>query len=168
MAKWSDRLNQMTQNAISKSREVAGIAKLNVDNTSLHLDIKNIQTKIGAYVVKNKLLQEDASVAEWTAEVEAVMAKVEENNDKIRAFKNVEVCPECGAQIPGAGRYCEKCGAEFTVPASVVEVAAGAGGSFGAKTASDGSETAEAAGKSADADASERSEPKEGSAGAEV
>lgn len=122
MAKWSDRLNQVTQNAISKSKEVAGIAKLNMDNTSLNLDIKNIQTQIGAYVLENKLLTEDAAVREWMEKAEALKANIEDNNEKIRELKNVNICPECGAEVARTSRFCNKCGAELAIPASASEV----------------------------------------------
>lgn len=122
MAKWSDKLNQMTQSAISKSKEVAGIAKLNMDNASLNLDIKNIQNEIGAYVLENKLLTEDAAVREWMAKVDAIQTNIENNNEKIRELKNVNVCPECGAEVARTSRFCNKCGAELTIPASASEV----------------------------------------------
>lgn len=62
MASWTEKLNQMTQSAISKSKEVAGVTKLNLEISSLNQNIKNIQTEIGAYVLENGLLKEDASV----------------------------------------------------------------------------------------------------------
>ena len=46
MASWSEKLNQMTQSAISKSKEVAGVAKLNVEISSLNQSVKNIYTEV--------------------------------------------------------------------------------------------------------------------------
>ena len=63
MASWSDKVAQVTQNAISKGKEVAGVTKLNVEIGALNQDIRNIQTKVGAYVLSNGLLPEDSFVA---------------------------------------------------------------------------------------------------------
>ena len=54
MASWSEKLNQMTQSAISKSKEVAGVAKLSLEVNNLNQSIKNIQTEVGAYVLDRK------------------------------------------------------------------------------------------------------------------
>ena len=38
MANWREKLNQVTQSTISKSKEVAEVAKLNVDRKSTRLN----------------------------------------------------------------------------------------------------------------------------------
>ena len=44
MASWREKLNQAAQNTISKSKEVAEIAKLNVEIGSSNQSMKNIYT----------------------------------------------------------------------------------------------------------------------------
>ena len=72
MASWSERLNQMTQKTISKSKEVAGVAKLNLEISTLNQNIKNIQNEVGAYVLVNVVLLDDDSLSEWAAIVAAM------------------------------------------------------------------------------------------------
>ena len=59
MANWREKLNQAAQNTISKSKEVAGVAKLNVEISTLNQSMKNIYTEVGKYVLENGFLSED-------------------------------------------------------------------------------------------------------------
>ncbi len=115
MASWSEKLNQMTQSAISKSKEVAGVAKLNVEISSLNQSVKNIYTEVGAYVLEKGLLSDDAAVAEWAAKAADLKAEIEANTEKISLLKNVTVCPDCGAEVSRDSKFCGKCGAAVVV-----------------------------------------------------
>ena len=63
MASWREKLNQAAQNTISKSKEVAEIAKLNVEIGSSNQSMKNIYTEVGKYVLENGLLSEARDAA---------------------------------------------------------------------------------------------------------
>lgn len=118
MASWTEKLNQMTQNAISKSKEVAGVTKLNLEISTLNQNIKNIQTEVGAYVLENGLLKEDASVVEWASKVASLKAEIEANSEKIHDLKNVSICPGCGAEVSRTSKFCDKCGTAIVVKVS--------------------------------------------------
>ena len=115
MASWTEKLNQMTQNAISKSKEVAGVTKLNLEISTLNQNIKNIQTEVGAYVLENGLLKEDASVVEWASKVASLKAEIEANSEKIHDLKNISICPGCGAEVSRTSKFCDKCGTPIVV-----------------------------------------------------
>lgn len=118
MASWSEKLNQMTQSAISKSKEVAGITKLNVENGTLNQNLKNIYTEVGRYVLEQGLLTEDETVAEWASKAAALKADIEANEEKIRSLKNVNICPGCGAEVPKTSKFCSKCGTAIVIKTS--------------------------------------------------
>ena len=118
MASWSEKLNQMTQKTISKSKEVAGIAKLNLEISTLNQNIKNIQNEVGAYVLEKGLLTEDASVSEWAAKVASLKAEIESNTEKIHDLKNVSICPGCGAEVSKNSKFCDKCGTAIVIKVS--------------------------------------------------
>ena len=105
MASWSEKLNQMAQKTVSKSKEVAGVAKLNLEISTLNQNVKNIQNEVGAYVLENGLLMEDATVAEWAAKVASLKAEIESNTEKIHDLKNVSVCPGCGAEVARSSKF---------------------------------------------------------------
>lgn len=118
MASWSEKLNQMTQKTISKSKEVAGVAKLNLEISTLNQNIKNIQNEVGAYVLEKGLLLEDASVSEWAAKVASLKAEIEANTEKIHDLKNVSICPGCGAEVAKTSKFCDKCGTAIVIKVS--------------------------------------------------
>lgn len=120
MASWTEKLNQMTQNAISKSKEVAGVTKLNLEISTLNQNIKNIQTEVGAYVLENGLLKEDASVVEWASKVASLKAEIEANSEKIHDLKNISICPGCGAEVSRTSKFCDKCGTAIVVKVSEI------------------------------------------------
>lgn len=118
MASWSEKLNQMAQKTVSKSKEVAGVAKLNLEISTLNQNVKNIQNEVGAYVLENGLLMEDASVAEWAAKVASLKAEIESNTEKIHDLKNVSVCPGCGAEVARSSKFCDRCGTAIVIKVS--------------------------------------------------
>ena len=123
MASWSDKVAQVTQNAISKGKEVAGVTKLNVEIGALNQDIRNIQTKVGAYVLSNGLLPEDSFVAGLAEKVQAYKTEIEAKNEKIMELKNITVCAGCGREVSRDNKYCVHCGAEIVVKASASDKA---------------------------------------------
>lgn len=115
MASWSDRVSRMTQNAISKSKEVAGITKLNMEISSLNQEIKALQTQVGAYVLENGFLLEDSFVGETAEKAEALKREIDEKSDKIMELKNVTICTGCGREVSRNSRFCDSCGAEVVI-----------------------------------------------------
>ena len=118
MASWSEKLNQMTQSAISKSKEMAGVTKLNVEIGTLNQNLKNIYTEVGRYVLEKGLLKEDETVAEWASKAAGLKADIEMNTSRIRDLKNVSICPGCGAEVPRTSKFCGKCGTAIVVTSS--------------------------------------------------
>ena len=102
MASWSEKLNQMTQSAISKSKEVAGVTKLNVEIGTLNQNLK----------------KDDDSVAAWASKAAGLKADIDMYTSRIRDLKNVSICPGCGAEVPRTSKFCGKCGAAIVVASS--------------------------------------------------
>lgn len=121
MANWREQLNQMTQNAVSKSKEMVGVTKLNLEINTLNQNIKNIQTEIGAYILENGLLQDDDSVSAWAAKVASLKAEIEADTEKIYDLKNVYVCSGCGAEISRSNKFCNRCGTAVVIKVAAAE-----------------------------------------------
>lgn len=115
MASWREKLNQAAQNTISKSKEMAGVAKLNVEIGSLNQSLKNVYTEVGKYVLENGLLSEDETVAQWVSKADEIKAEIEADTEKIKLLKNVNTCPGCGAEVPRTSKFCDKCGTPIVV-----------------------------------------------------
>ena len=121
MADWSEKLNRMAQSAVSKSKEVAEVTKLNLEVSTLNQKIKEIHTQVGAYVLEKGLLSEDESIAEWAGKAADLKAEMEMNLDRINELKGVVICPGCGAAVPNTSRFCPKCGTAMVMKASEPE-----------------------------------------------
>lgn len=123
MAGWGEKFSKMTQSAVNKSKEVAEITKLTLNNNSLEAEITTVSNQIGEYVVANNLLAEDEIVGQKLQQIEELRATIEANNAKIRELKNIAICESCGAEVPLTSNFCDKCGAQMKKPEPVVEEA---------------------------------------------
>ena len=95
MAGWGEKFSKMTQSAVNKSKEVAEITKLTLNNNSLEAEITTVSNQIGEYVVANNLLAEDEIVGQKLQQIEELRATIEANNAKIRELKNIAICESC-------------------------------------------------------------------------
>lgn len=121
MASWSDKFAQVTQSAISKSKEVAGVTKLNMEISSLNQEIRNIQMQAGAYVLDNGFLYENPYIVDWAEKVRSLRAEIEGKNEKIMELRNMVVCSGCGREVSRSNRFCEHCGTEIVIKAPAAE-----------------------------------------------
>ena len=115
MANWSEKFNKMTQSAISKSKEVAEVTKLNLEISGFNQDLKEIYTKAGQYVLENGIGTGDETLGDLAAQMMAIKNSIAVDEDKIRAIKNINICPKCGASVSRSSRFCDQCGAEMIV-----------------------------------------------------
>lgn len=121
MAGWGEKFSKMTQTAVSKSKDVAEITKLTLNNNSLESEITSVSNQIGEYVVANNLLADDEIVGQKLNQIEELRAAIAANEAKIREIKNINVCPVCGAEVPMTSNFCDKCGAPMKKDEPVVE-----------------------------------------------
>lgn len=113
MAGWGEKFNKMTQTAISKSKEMAEVTRLNMEINTYNQNIKDISTKIGEYVLENGLLKEDETVAAFIEQVAAIKSNIEANQAKMLEVKNISICSKCGAEVQKTSKFCDKCGNEM-------------------------------------------------------
>lgn len=113
MAGWSEKLNKMTQSAISKSKEMAEVTKLNMEISTLTQNLKEVQTQIGIYVLESNLLPENEKIAEWVQEAASIKTKIEANQIKVQDIRNIDICPNCGTEVSRSSKFCNKCGTEI-------------------------------------------------------
>lgn len=119
MAGWGEKFNKVTLSAISKGKEVAEITKLNMEISSLNQNLKEAQAQIGAYVMEQGLFAEDETIAQLCEKARKVQADIAADQEKLKALKNVQICPACGAEVPRTSKFCNKCGAPITQPEPV-------------------------------------------------
>ena len=107
---WGDKLNQITKSAVSKSKEMAEITRLNMENSSSEQKIKELAVQIGTLVVDQQLLMDNVQVAEWAAQIAKLREAVAKNQETIREIRNINICSHCGAEVSRTSKFCDKCG----------------------------------------------------------
>ena len=107
---WGDKLNQITKSAVSKSKEMAEITRLNIENSNSEQKIKELAAQIGTLVVDEQLLPENAQVAEWAAQITALREAIAKNQETIQGIRNINICANCGAEVSRTSKFCDKCG----------------------------------------------------------
>lgn len=113
MATWGEKFNKVTQNAISKSKEMAEVTKLNIEVGNLVQKKKDICQEIGEYVLGENLLLEDEHISSLRSKVEELDTMINTDKEKINDIKNINICPNCGAEVSRDSRFCDKCGTEI-------------------------------------------------------
>ena len=107
---WGDKLNQITKSAVSKSKEMAEITRLNMENSSSEQKIKELAVQIGTLVVDQQLLMDNVQVAEWAAQIAKLREAVAKNQETIREIRNINICSNCGAEVSRTSKFCDTCG----------------------------------------------------------
>lgn len=121
MAGWGEKFSKMTQTAVSKSKDVAEITKLTLNNNSLEAEIKTVTEQVGEYVVANQMLAEDEIIGQKLNQIAELKAAIAANEAKIREIKNINICEVCGAEVPNTSNFCDKCGAPMKKEAPAAE-----------------------------------------------
>ena len=105
-----DKFNQFTKSAVSKSKEMAEITKLNMEIKSCEQKIRELSLQVGLNVVERRLLEEDEQIGAMFAQIDGLRETISKDQDMIQAIKNINVCPNCGAEVSRSSNFCDKCG----------------------------------------------------------
>lgn len=113
MANWGEKLGRVTQAAISKSKEMAEVTRLNVEISTYTQSMKDLYTQVGEYVINEGLLTEDEEVSNKRKKIEILQANIHADTDKVNEIKNINICPNCGSEVPRSSKFCDRCGTEM-------------------------------------------------------
>ena len=119
---WGDKLNQITKSAVSKSKEVAEITRLNMEISSNEQKIKELAAQIGMIVAEQQLLPENEEIAGAADKIRSLQEAVARNKATIQEIRNINICPNCGAEVSRSSNFCDKCGSPMN--RSVLETSA--------------------------------------------
>lgn len=113
MANWGEKLNKMTQSAITKSKEMAEVTRLNMEISTLRQNLKELYENVGEYVLTNGVAAEDSAITEYVAQMVTIKQNIEANEEKVKEIRNINICPSCGAEVSRTSKFCDKCGTEM-------------------------------------------------------
>ncbi|MCI8398118.1 MAG: zinc-ribbon domain-containing protein [Oscillibacter sp.] len=107
---WGDKFNQLTKTAVSKSKEVAEITRLNMEISSSEQKMKELAAQIGMIVAGQSLLSDHEEIAGLAEQVRALQEAVARNQSLIQEIRNINICAQCGAEVSRTSKFCDKCG----------------------------------------------------------
>ena len=115
MAGWKESVGRFAQNAVSKSKEMAEITRLNMEISNQEQRLRELYGQLGQYLVENSdLVPADRQDAQaLLQEVAQVKAGIEASKATLLEVRNVNICPGCGAEVSRSSKFCPSCGAQM-------------------------------------------------------
>lgn len=115
MAGWKESVGRFAQNAVSKSKEMAEITRLNMEISNQEQRLRELYGQLGQYLVENAdLVPADRQDAQaLLQEVAQVKAGIEASKATLLEVRNVNICPGCGAEVSRSSKFCPSCGAQM-------------------------------------------------------
>ena len=115
MAGWKESVGRFAQNAVSKSKEMAEITRLNMEISNQEQRLRELYGQLGQYLVENPdLVPADRQDAQaLLQEVAQVKAGIEASKATLLEVRNVNIFPGCGADVSRSSKFCPSCGAQM-------------------------------------------------------
>jgi rRNA maturation endonuclease Nob1 len=106
-----------------KTKSGTEVVKLSYKVSSSQRDLAEIYAQIGKLCYEEyKDAEKSDAMADLFAQASLKNAEIDELKAKIRELKGVNLCTECGAEVPADNDFCGKCGARIVKPAAPAEV----------------------------------------------
>ena len=115
MAGWKESVGRFAQNAVSKSKEMAEITRLNMEISNQEQRLRELYGQLGQYLVENAdLVPADRQDAQaLLQDVAQVKAGIEASKATLLEVRNVNICPGCGAEVSRSSKFCPSCGTQM-------------------------------------------------------
>lgn len=114
MSNWSEKFSKVTQTAISKSKEMAEVTRLNMEISTYTQNLKELYAQAGEFLIEKDLCQDNEIIKDLKSQIMMIKANIETNQEKVNAIRNIGICPKCKSEISRDSKFCDKCGAEIT------------------------------------------------------
>ncbi len=113
MADWKSSMSRFAQTAVSKSKEMAETTRVNVEISNVQQKIREVQMNLGRHVLENPALMPapDETAADLIRQAQEANEKLTALQQTLLDLRNVNICPNCGAEVSRTSKFCGKCGA---------------------------------------------------------
>ena len=96
----------------NKAKEIAEVTKLKNSITAQERKIKEQYETIGKLYVEKYGQEPDALFVDAISAIRSSQAIIAQKQEELNQFKNVKICPACGAAVEEQSAFCNKCGAK--------------------------------------------------------
>lgn len=99
--------------ASKKTNEVVEVNKIRYQMKQVEWEIEKAYAKLGAIVYESKKSADnfDEIIGLAISEIDDLKERYESFSERIRAYKNVTKCTECGRENEQSFAFCSRCGA---------------------------------------------------------
>ena len=104
------KLNDVGQTTIKKTKDLADTAKMNLEISEEERKISNAHEQIGKWYAAKYRMQADPEIQNWMDAIFASEAKIKACRDNLGQIKGETTCPQCGASIAADAQFCPNCG----------------------------------------------------------
>lgn len=104
------KLNDVGQTTIKKTKDLADTAKMNLEISEEERKISNAREQIGKWYAAKYRMQADPEIQNWMDAIFASEAKIKACRDNLGQIKGETTCPQCGASIAADAQFCPNCG----------------------------------------------------------
>lgn len=117
------KAKDVTDAAGKKTDEYYRLSRLKLRTVQLRGDIRNRYEVLGmrVYEMYRTGLEDTGELLAMADEIEALRAKLDENEDRIMELTGCINCPVCGERNKIKSLYCNSCGHKFVVTDEAVE-----------------------------------------------
>jgi DNA-directed RNA polymerase subunit RPC12/RpoP len=109
------KLTNAGKDVAKKTKELADIAKLNMQISSEEDNIKNKYIEIGKLYYELFSDNPDEKFAGFFSSIAESKNKISDLKDQILEIKGVKKCSNCGAEIDSAATFCSSCGNKVVI-----------------------------------------------------
>ena len=113
---FKETISSVAESVKNKSSEIFESTKIRFALSDAESEVSKLMREIGKSVYEAyKNGQEPSETIHENCEaIDAKYKEIEEMRSKLRVYKNVSVCPQCGAEISSESAFCSKCGVKIS------------------------------------------------------
>ena len=109
----TEKLSKAGQGVAQSTKNLAATAKLNAAIAEEEKNIKGCYALIGeAYYVAHSD-DPDESMKEWVVSISESLEKISDYKEQLKKIKGINICPNCGEEVPADSAFCAHCGAKI-------------------------------------------------------
>lgn len=107
-----ETISNAAKTAVNKSNELVEATKLKFAISDAEGEIKKLYEKMGKGIYDSFKSGEEPSedLKDTCAQIDKLYESLDELKAKLREYKNVKLCANCGAEMDADSAFCSKCG----------------------------------------------------------
>lgn len=104
------KISQASQSTLQKTREMADVAKLNMQITDEEKRINDTYLEIGKKYVELHAADSEEAMSGMVQAIADSNKKIQDLKSQIQIIKGVVRCENCGAEVAKESAFCPSCG----------------------------------------------------------